>query len=276
LSTSDLSGYVFDQTFRQEHDRLRALEDLFDPATTRHLADLGLAKGRRCLEVGAGAGSIARWLARRVGPGGQVLATDLDPRFLAGQHPANLQVRRHDILTDPLPDGWFDLAHARAVLEHLPERERVLARMVAAVRPGGWVVVEDLEFGGGMQPALARYADPPEHAALVERVGRGMQALFAAAGADPGFAARLPRVLRQAGLEQVGGAVHAPPLEGSVQGDFVHLTLQSLRARLVSTGLLADQDVQRVLELTATPSFRHLPFVAVSAWGRRPLLGSQD
>jgi len=111
-----VSTYLFDQAWRQEHDRLHALEALFDDASAHHLARLGVGPGWRCLEVGAGAGGVARWLADRVGPSGQVLATDLDPRFLDGHGRANLQVRQHDILTDPLPDTLFDLAHARAVL----------------------------------------------------------------------------------------------------------------------------------------------------------------
>lgn len=71
-----MSTYLFDQAWRQEHDRLHALEALFDDASAHHLARLGVGPGWRCLEVGAGAGGVARWLADRVGPSGQVLATD--------------------------------------------------------------------------------------------------------------------------------------------------------------------------------------------------------
>ena len=112
-----MTTYLFDQAWRQEHDRLRALEALFDDASTYHLDRLGVSPGWRCLEVGAGAGGVARSLAGRVGPTGQVLATDLDPRFLDSHGRDNLKVARHDILADPLPDACFDLAHARAVLD---------------------------------------------------------------------------------------------------------------------------------------------------------------
>jgi SAM-dependent methyltransferase len=137
------------------------------------VGDLGVRRGWRCLEVGCGAGGVARWLSDRVGSDGQVLATDLDPRFVDEQPRTNLEVRRHDLLTDPLEEGWFDLAHARAVLEHIPERPRALARMVAAVRPGGCVVVEDVDLGGGMAAALPRYVHPPEEARLYQRVLQG-------------------------------------------------------------------------------------------------------
>ena len=173
-----MSINVFDQTWRREHARLRALEDAFDGASIRHLAERGVGAGWRCLEVGCGAGSVARWLAERVGASGRVLATDLDLRFLADHGRGNLEVQRHNILTDPLEEGTFDLVHERALLVHVPGRQRALKHMVAAVRPGGWVVAEDPDHGGAMIPALGRYVDPPEHAELWERVLHGLDGLF--------------------------------------------------------------------------------------------------
>src|SRR5689334_8013291 len=106
--------------------RLKAAEDLLDDGTIRVLARVGVQPGWRCLEVGAGGGSIARWLADTVGPTGHVLATDVNTRDLdSGGRPV-LEVRQHDIVADPLQEAAFDLVHARLVLEHLPERDRVL------------------------------------------------------------------------------------------------------------------------------------------------------
>src|SRR5262245_60645354 len=96
----------------QDHEalgRLRALEAALDSGTIRFLEALGTCEGWRCLEVGAGAGSIAAWLCQRVGATGHVLATDLDTRFLDALDAPNLEVRRHDITTDELPEGAFDL-----------------------------------------------------------------------------------------------------------------------------------------------------------------------
>jgi SAM-dependent methyltransferase len=262
--------YVYDQAWQGERERLLALEDLFDAASVGRLAALGVGDGWRCLEVGCGAGGVARWLAERVGARGRVLATDLDPRFLEGHGLGNLEVRRHDILSDPLEEVAFDLAHARAVLEHLPAREQALARMVAAVRPGGWVVVEDIDFGGGMVAQLGRYVRPPDAAPLVERVARAVEALFAAVGIDPGFGARLPGALLEAGLEAVGAELRAPMAQGGGERDFIGLSVAHLRPRLVGAGLLADADIDRLLALTADPGFRYMPLPMVTAWGRRP------
>jgi ubiquinone/menaquinone biosynthesis C-methylase UbiE len=95
--------------------------------------------------VGGGSGTIAAWLAARVGPAGHVLVTDLDPRFLDGSKVSNLEVRRHNIVTDTLPEAAFNLIHARLVLVHLPEREKVLAGLVAALKPGGWIIDEEFD-----------------------------------------------------------------------------------------------------------------------------------
>jgi SAM-dependent methyltransferase len=264
-----VTTYLFDQAWRQEHHRLRALEALFDDASTYHLARLGVSPGWRCLEVGAGAGGVARWLVGRVGPSGQVLATDLDPRFLDSHGRDNLKVTRHDILADPLPDACFDLAHARAVLEHTPHRHQALARMVAAVRPGGWVLVEDVDFGGAMAAALARYLHPHDHASSYQRLMGGFEALFAAVGADASFGARLPQAMQDAGLEQIGAEVHAPLIRGGDQ-DFFNLCIRQVYPQLVRAGPAARADADRFLQLTSTPSLGYVLMVMVTAWGQRP------
>ena len=176
-----MTSYVFDQAWHREHARLRALEAAFDGASTRHLADRGVGPGWRCLEVGCGAGGVARWLAERVGAGGRVLATDLDLRFVEDHGHGNLEIRHHDILTDPLEEGTFDLVHERALLVHLPERQQALERMVAAGWPGGWGGGRDPDHGGAMIPALSRDVDRPKHAELWERVFQGRRS----AGARP-------------------------------------------------------------------------------------------
>jgi SAM-dependent methyltransferase len=264
------TSYVFDQAWQAEYARLRALEELFDPGSIHHLAGLGVGPGWRCLEVGAGAGSIARWLARQVAPEGQVVATDVDTRFLHDHGDDNLQVRRHDIVSDPLEEAAFDLAHERVVLMYLPERERALARMVGAVRPGGWVVAEAIHVDAGLSRALLSYADPPEHAELLARVMGAGAALVGAAGADVGLGPRLAGMLRAAGLARVGGEVHSPLWRGGAERNFFRLTIQQLRDPLTQAALVTAQELERVLEVSARPSLLHVPLVMVTAWGQRP------
>jgi ubiquinone/menaquinone biosynthesis C-methylase UbiE len=121
-----MTTYIFDAQWKKERARLRSLEALFDPTSVRYLAELGVDEGWRCLEVGCGAGGIAFWLADRLGRTGRVVATDLDTHFItaAAQRGTpltpNLHVRTHNITIDPIDEGSFDLAHARAVVGTFP------------------------------------------------------------------------------------------------------------------------------------------------------------
>jgi ubiquinone/menaquinone biosynthesis C-methylase UbiE len=143
--SSAQSSYLLDNAGKEAPARLAALAAMFDAGTIRHLDSLGVDRGWHCLEVGGGGGSIATWLADRVGPTGRVLVTDIDPRFLDFERRPHVEVRRHDITTDPLPESAFDLIHARLVLVHLPEWEQVLTRLRTALKPGGWLVDEEFD-----------------------------------------------------------------------------------------------------------------------------------
>lgn len=136
--------YLLDNARVEAGERFTWLAELFDGVTRGHLDRLGLTEGWRCWEVGAGGPGIPETLATAVGPTGHVLATDIDPAWLDPH--AGYEVRRHDVVADPPPQpGTFDLVHARLVLVHLPDRARALATMVAALRPGGWLVIEDAD-----------------------------------------------------------------------------------------------------------------------------------
>jgi len=142
---SSNQGYALDNSAVQASDRFAALSELFDAGTIHHLEQRGVSSGWHCLEVGGGGGSIATWLSERVGPTGRVLVTDVNTRFLDTLQRANLEVRQHNIVTDPLPEATFDLVHARLVLMHLPERDAVLTRLIKALKPGGWLLDEEFD-----------------------------------------------------------------------------------------------------------------------------------
>ena len=153
-----------------ESRRLHAIADLFDPATRRLLAQVGVARGWRCLEVAAGTGSVAAWLADQVGPEGEVFATDIDLTHLV-ELPPNVTYAQHDIVTDSLPEGAFDVVHTRLLLEHLSGRETALNRMASAVRPGGYVVVEEAEMSPQALDLITRYHAPAARSSATRGCG---------------------------------------------------------------------------------------------------------
>ncbi|PWI17594.1 hypothetical protein DI272_28085 [Streptomyces sp. Act143] len=260
------SGYVSAPSWEQEHGRLLALEEIHDSQSRHRLTELGVTEGWHCLEVGCGAGSIARWLAKQVGAVGRVLATDLDTGFVNGRGLSNLEIRTHDLIKDDLPDAAFDLVHARAVVEHLPDRDEALRRLAAATRPGGWVLVEDFDIDGPTLPAA--HSSLPGHSESAERLGRALRAAFGAAGTAPGTRHRLPQALRDAGLTDVGTQVHAPVITGGAAA-FLPLTLRSLRPHLLATGEVSDLDIEDVITLTKYQGTTCIPNFMVLAWGRK-------
>jgi 2-polyprenyl-3-methyl-5-hydroxy-6-metoxy-1,4-benzoquinol methylase len=262
-----VSHYVYARADAVEADRLRSLEEMFDPNTTRRLAALGAVPGARVLEVGFGGGSVARWLAERVGPDGRVVATDLDIQHLASADVPNLEVRRHDLLNDPLEPGAYDLVHARAVLEHLEDPAAGLDRLVRAVRPGGALVVEDVDFGPEMVAALSPLALRAGAPRLVEDVTGAIRAVFQRAGARVDLGRTLPGRLAAAGLREVSAEMYAPMTPASVR--FVRLTTVRLREPILATGLVTVADVDAMLAITDDPDFRPAPLFMVTAWGRR-------
>ena len=267
---SGMSSYVFDQTWQKERDRLTAIESLFDPTSRRLLAGLGVAEGWHCLEIGCGAGGVAAWLSDRVGATGTVLATDLDTRHIDGRGRANLEARVHDIVTDPLDDAAFDLIHARAVLVHLPDRQQVLKRLIAALRPGGWLLIEDVDFGGATAGMLAQYVTAPDPApAATERIYQAFAAVFAAKGADPSYGSWLTGSLAGAGLDGVGAELHAPVVSGGSE-QWTRGSVEQLVEPLTRTGLTTAEDLELFLAFSLRPDTYYLPPLMVSAWGQRP------
>ena len=262
---SDYSGYLLDNGAREAPARFAVLSTLFDPGTIRHLETCGVGRGWHCLEVGGGGGSIARWLADRVGPTGRVLATDIDPRFLEPIQLPNLEVRRHDIATDPLPEAVFDLVHARLVLMHVPERERALARMISALKPGGWLVAEEYD-SCSMPPDSAIGSG---EALLPAQVA--MLRLLEDGGVDRLYGRRLFGRLRAHGLVSMGGEARAFMWQsGSPGAALVRATYELLRDAMVDGNYITAQQFEEDIARLDDPDFLMPSPILWSAWGRRP------
>ncbi|HWE89844.1 MAG TPA: class I SAM-dependent methyltransferase [Pseudonocardiaceae bacterium] len=239
--------------------RLWALEALCDPLTLRVLDRLRLSRQSRCLELGAGRGSIARWLATQC-LHGSVVATDTDTRYLRELREPNLQVQQHDIADGPdFPTGSFDLIHSRALFVHLPDREAILARVARWLAPGGWLVVEE--------PALF-----PADSTLEPAVGAAVAAferlMADRLGSDFRWPRRLPASLHHAGLAEVDmSAALAVTSDRGAVNEFWRINLTSLGGELVDTGLLDPLVLRAALSTFDDPGYRDLTLAFVCAWG---------
>lgn len=202
------SGYLLANAEEPARRRLAAISALFDDFSTWRVRRAGCTTGWRCWEVGAGSRSMPDRLAELTGPEGRVLATDLDLSVLGAEgRDGPVEVRRHDVVADPLPDERFDLVHARLLLTHLPERQTVVARLASCVAPGGLLLLEDAD--PALQP-LACLDEAVPGAALANRIRRGFRSMLAERGAELDVGRRLPRLAEAAGLVVLGTEAFFP------------------------------------------------------------------
>src|SRR4051794_15619089 len=255
--------YALDPAWHAERDRLDSLTSLYDPRTLQLCERLGLAAGWDCLDAGAGTGSLAAALAARVGPAGSVTALDADTRFLAPLASERLIVVESDLTAAELPVGRFDLVHARLVLEHVPERDRVLPVLAGAVRPGGWLLIEDFDW------STAAVVDPPNE--VHERVAHACLTLFSAHAYDPYYGRRLPRRLAANGLVEVGTHAEAVQVRADRERGVPQweLLVDQLAPGLLAQGLVDETDLERFHALWHDGESVCFAPLLVSSWGRK-------
>jgi SAM-dependent methyltransferase len=250
--------------------RLRLLARVTWPTTKALVRQAGLVPGMRCLDVGCGIGAITLRLARRVGPEGETVGVDADERFVALAR-AEAERRR---MTASFRSGSayelgeenaYDLVFARFLLAHLAEPARALAEMVRAARPGGVVVVEDVDFAGHFSaphcPAFFRYV------ALY-------QAVLRRRGGDADIGPRLFGLLQGAGLGAVRVRVVQPAHFRGPGKRIAAVTLEHIREAGQEAGLASSGEIDTVLAelgpFTDDPrTLLSLPRV-FQAWGRKP------
>lgn len=240
--------------------RLHALEQAWDPYSISRLSRLPFRDDWQCLDLGAGAGSIARWLAART-PRGGTTATDIDTRFLPADAP-RIRTLRHDARRDDFPPTSFDLIHARALLEHVAERASVLASAVTWLKRGGFVAIESIDISPGQHS---------RHRPIAITISAVLTLLTKQIGSDTTVGQRMPRLLAQAGLTEI--AAHRTTLAigaGQPGSAFYLSTLDQLAPALVATGLLATEDVTAAHDFVATT--RQPAIVAHLHWtiGQKP------
>ncbi|MGH3874645.1 MAG: class I SAM-dependent methyltransferase [Pseudonocardiaceae bacterium] len=257
-------GYVFDNDGVHSRDQHRCLAEMLDPMTIARLAQTGVADGWHCLEVGAGGGSVATWLAQRVAPSGRVLATDIKPSHIPAR--AGLAVIQHDIVRDPLPEAAFDLICARMILRNLPQRRAVLDRLVHALRPSGWLQLDEFDISYG--PALLM--PDPRARQLFETFLAAKVRLFDTAGADGAWGQHAAQAMHDAGLVDIDPVPHLQLWRAGSAGArlLIHHTFH-LRDRLLAEGM-TDQQLAEVRTLLTDPRFRASSCAIYSVQARHP------
>ncbi|WP_304452173.1 class I SAM-dependent methyltransferase [Nocardiopsis sp. YSL2] len=244
----------------QESRRLKVLCDVFDPLATTTLDRLGVRPDARCLEVGAGTGSIARWLAQRA-VDGEVVATDIDTSGLRGLPEDNITVLRHDVTSGEFPESSFDVIHARLVLSHLPERDEVLRRMRSWLAPGGFVLIESFCWFP---------IDSSPHPVYRQVLRRWSDLIRRSLGTDSWWARTHPGSFAKLGFSEVGANTVTQNLRGGTPlADFWRLTITMSHDQLIGKGYLTEAELSAAYLLLEDPDFWDLSPALVQAWGHK-------
>ena len=225
-------------------ERLRILARVLRPTSLALLQRAGLHAGMNVLEIGSGGGDLAFDIARIVAPNGRVLGTDIDQTKieLATHEAAELNLTNVEFhlgnITESAPGGNFDLVHVRFVLTHLTDPAQALKHVRAALRPGGTVVVEDIDFSG--------YFCYPDCAALWRYVHLYTETARRR-GVDANIGPRLPSLLAEAGFENIEINIVQPSgFEGEVKL-ITPLTMENIADAVIAEGLATAEEIERIV-----------------------------
>lgn len=172
----------------------------------RRLLDAGLATGLRVVDVGCGAGAVLPAILAVIGEGGALTAVEPNAARLAEARAVvgaakNASFVQAGLPATGLPGASFDFVWSQFVFEYLADPGAALAECVRLARPGGKVVVSDIDSVGlGVWPV-------PEE--IARGTGRFLAAL-ARTGFDLEVGRKLFTLFRRAGLREI--RVHLSPL----------------------------------------------------------------
>ena len=252
-STEHKQGFDNDAPVAPE--QLSLLSEILNRETFSILGEqVSVGHGWRCWEVGAGDGSVARWLAARVGTSGHVVASDLKPQHVP--HHPRIEPIAHDLTADPWPEPKFDLIHARLVLMHVADKEAVAAKLAGHLRPGGALVLTDWYCGWCADGTMFKSAADDYTARIFQEFHDAVHKLAGQTGMDFDWAMRTPDVLRAAGFADVAVRDYQAPGEGgSPTSRLARLHSTMMEPFLLNQTSLTADDLAVIREKLLDPDF---------------------
>jgi len=265
----DKPGYVLGGE-QHEIARLDAQSAFYEPATMRFLAVAGIEPGMRVLDLGTGLGHVARLIAALVGPSGEVVGVDAQPRLLEIAEERTVEAGVENVrfvesdVRDYRDERRFDAVVGRLILFHLPDPAGALRHHAEGLEPGGLLLAVDFD-------AVACRCEPP--LPIAEAAVEYYVAAFRRAGADPAIGMRLPALLAEAGLQQIESfgiqdyIPHDNPLGTALLAGVVR-TLAIAEGADLPPELELETLEPRLVEAVQGARATVVPPTLVGAWGR--------
>ncbi len=231
---------------RQELERLQFQHSVWGSVTRKFLNRLGVQKGWRCLDVGAGPGLVSIDLREMVGDTGEIVA--LEPSefyldWLRGQirehRWSNVTCVRGTAEESTLPSGYYDLVFVRWVIAFVPDPEKFLARLFKALRPGGIIAIQDYYYEG-----LSLY---PQGGPW-DRMPDIVRAYYRSGGGDAYVTGKIPGIFARNGLSIVDftpNCLAGGPTSGVME--WAHRFFSMHIPLMAGKGIVSQEQAQQLL-----------------------------
>jgi ubiquinone/menaquinone biosynthesis C-methylase UbiE len=224
--------------------RLRALHGIYSPFAQGVLVDAGLKAGMNVADFGCGVGMTTRMLAEMVGPTGHVTGVDFSAaqvqearKIAARERLGNVTFVQADACKTGLPRASFDLVYCRFLLLHLPDPAACIQEMLAVLRPGGILVIED----GDLTTAMSQ--PPTAVNAFADLFGR----LGPTRGLDYSMAKNLPQWVEAAGISNARFVNHQPPCIPYEHRLFPKWSVEEAGPAFVGAGLITEEQLANTI-----------------------------
>jgi ubiquinone/menaquinone biosynthesis C-methylase UbiE len=226
-------------------ERLRILARVMQPTTNILLNQVGIKQGMSCLDVGCGGGDVSFYLAKLVGSTGRIVGIDIDEtKIEIARKEAienkilNIEFRVSDI-NEVEGKAEFDIVYARFLLTHLQDPVNALKKIFSELKPGGLVVLEDVDFNGHFcfpeNEAFKRYVQLYSEVVNIR-------------GGDPNIGPRLPNLLKETGFEKIKVNVVQPAgIDGEVKM-MAAITMENIAHAVMSTALATGEEIDDILK----------------------------
>ena len=257
--------YVITHYDETERQRLDALAALLDPFTFQNLKQIGIEPGWRCLEIGAGTGTVSQWMAEQLDGEGEVFCTDLQTDFISDIHHPLIRVEKLDVTQLPPELEPFDLVVVRAVHHHIPDRDAAARSLVETVRPGGHIL----------------YVEPDIHPAFCDDhpVWKRMWQAFFQWGErhdiDYYTGRRVPAQLAAIGMDILSVRGETILFNGSEASkaprDLYRMTFDKVLQPMLDQGFLSKSDSQEAYALLDNPEVWLMSLCFFATHARKPV-----
>ena len=249
--------------YSDEKSRQIELCLVFDNHSIRQLNSLPIQEGWSCVDLGGGTGSVARWLADKVGTTGHVQLIDIDTS-LSGESDS-FEVVKRDVRELQLHKNSFNLIHTRLLLTHLRERKDLLDRLYTWLKPGGYLVIEEMDFATGFP-----LEEETQDGQVVAKLAKALKTAFVSYGIDIYFGRRVPLLLQDLGMKEIRSEGFVPIGNGGTAlSNFQRGSMRHLLPMVSKLGLVSPEEIEKYIELRKDPRHWVADFSLISTIGQK-------